>query len=355
MKIFSVVGARPEFVQVAALCRVLRESHDEVLVHTGQHYDEQMSTIFFEELGLPRPDYDLGVGSGTHAAQTAAMLPKLEELLVASSPDVVIVRGDTNSTLAAALAAAKCNIPIAHVEAGERSFVRSMPEEVNRVVADHLADIFFCASAKATSNLAAEGITRNVHHVGDVMYDALLFNLPKARQSSTVLSRLGLAPKTYYLATIHRADNTADPKRLAGLFAGLGSLDKPVVLPIHPRTAAAAASFGVPVPNNVRVVPPFGYFDMLVAEENAAVIGTDSGGVQREAYCLSVPCVTLRDETEWTETVDAGWNRLAGADPAAIRASFEAARAPAGRPDIFGAGDAAKRIRRVLEDVVTPR
>jgi UDP-N-acetylglucosamine 2-epimerase len=349
VRILSVVGARPEFVQVAALCRVLRKDHEEILVHTGQHYDDRMSKVFFDELGLPKPDYDLGVGSGTHAEQTASMLPKLERVMIERKPDVVVIRGDTNSTLAAALAAAKLDLPIAHVEAGERSFVRAMPEEINRVVADRLSSIFFCVSARAVENLSKEGITENVHHVGDVMYDALLHNLPLARAKSSLLARLGLSPKGYYLATVHRADNTGDPKRLAGLFEGLGMLDKPVVLPIHPRTAAAVKAFGVAVPSNVRIVEPLGYFDMLVAEEGAAAIGTDSGGVQREAYCLAIPCVTLRDETEWTETIDAGWNRLTSSDPARIVAGFaDAQRVPKERPAIFGSGDAAVRIERSL-------
>jgi UDP-N-acetylglucosamine 2-epimerase len=351
MRILSVVGARPEFVQVAALCRALREKHEEILVHTGQHYDDQMSAVFFEELNLPRPDYNLGVGSGTHAQQTAAMLPKLEQIIVERSPDIVVIRGDTNSTLAAALAAAKCDLPIAHVEAGERSFNRAMPEEINRVVADRLSSIFFCVGARAVENLAKEGITKEVHLVGDVMYDTLRFSLPLARARSTLLARLGLTPKNYYLATLHRAENTDDPKRLAGIFEGIGSLDRQVVLPIHPRTAAAVKSFGVTVPPNVCVIEPLGYFDMLVAEENAASIATDSGGVQREAYCLSIPCVTLRDETEWTDTVDTGWNRLVGADPVAIRAGFAAAaaRLPAVKPEIFGMGDAAEKLTRALE------
>ena len=349
MKIVSVVGARPEFVQVAALCRVLRRSHDEVLVHTGQHYDDRMSKVFFDELGLPTPEHDLGVGSGSHAAQTAAMLVPMEELFVAEAPDVVIIRGDTNSTLAAALVAAKLCIPLAHVEAGERSFVRAMPEEINRVVADRLSSMFLCVSSRSVENLRAEGITEHVHRVGDVMYDALLHNLPRARERSTVLSRLGLERGEYYLATVHRADNTGDAARLTAILDGLGGLDRPVVLPLHPRTAAALQSFGLSVPPNVRVTDPLGYFDMLVAEESARAIGTDSGGVQREAYCLGVPCVTLRDETEWTETVDAGWNRLTGADARRIQDAFASAEKLDVRPDIFGDGTAAEKILAALE------
>lgn len=349
MKLVSVVGARPEFVQVASLCKVLRASHQEILVHTGQHYDDQMSKVFFEELSIPKPDYDLGVGSGSHAAQTAAILVRFEDVVLKERPDLVIIRGDTNSTLAAALVAAKLDIPIAHVEAGERSFARAMPEETNRVVADRLSTTFFCVSRRAVENLAKEGITEGVHLVGDVMYDALLHALPIARAKSDVLQRLKLEPQKYVLATVHRADNTNDPSRLRGILEGLGRLGVPVVLPIHPRTAAAVKEHGIAIPEGVRAVPPLGYFDMLVAEENAQSIGTDSGGVQREAYCLSVPCVTLRDETEWTETVDAGWNRLSGANPDAIVAAFRsAATPPSERPPIFGDGRAAHHIAAIL-------
>jgi UDP-GlcNAc3NAcA epimerase len=348
VKIVSVVGARPEFVQVAPLCQVLRREHTEVLVHTGQHYDDQMSKVFFDELAIPKPDYDLGVGSGSHAEQTAAILVRIAEVLVRERPDLVIVRGDTNSTLAAALAAAKLDIPLAHIEAGERSFVRAMPEEINRVVADRLAQLFFCVSERSVANLAREGIGENVHRVGDVMYDALLANVKVARERSTVLARLGLLPKQYYLATVHRADNTTAARRLSGILDGLGRLPLPVVLPLHPRTEAALTEFGLPVPPNVKTTAPLGYFDMLVAEESAAAIGTDSGGVQREAYGLSIPCVTLRDETEWTETIDAGWNRLVGAEPEEIVAGFAAAVPAATKPPIFGHGDAAERIAAVV-------
>ena len=350
MKIVSVVGARPEFVQVAPLCRVLREAHREVLVHTGQHYDDQMSKVFFEELSIPKPDYDLGVGSGSHAEQTATILTRFEEVVLKERPDLVIIRGDTNSTLAAALVASKLGIAIAHVEAGERSYLRTMPEEINRVVADRITDLFLCVSKRAVANLAKEGITDGVHIVGDVMFDALLHAQPIARQKSDVLARHQLEPKKYILATVHRAENTNAPARLRGILEGLGGLEVPVVLPIHPRTAAAMKDHGITAPAGVRIVPPFSYYDMLVAEENALAIGTDSGGVQREAYCLSIPCVTLRDETEWSETVEAGWNRLSGANPHAIRGAFAAARAPEGdKPPIFGDGGAAHHIKRVLD------
>jgi UDP-N-acetylglucosamine 2-epimerase len=239
---------------------------------------------------------------------------------------------------------------LAHVEAGERSFVRAMPEEINRVVADRLASIFFCVSKGAVANLAREGITENVHRVGDVMYDALLANVALARGKSKILADLALASKSYYLATVHRADNTSSRERLEGIFEGFARLDRPVVLPLHPRTAAAMEKLGVKAPSGVRLIEPVGYFDMLVLEENAIAIGTDSGGVQREAYCLGVPCVTVRDETEWTETVEAGWNRLAGTDPEAIRAAFEAAKPEEERPPIFGTGKAAEEIARILDE-----
>jgi UDP-N-acetylglucosamine 2-epimerase len=348
MKILSVVGARPEFVQVAPLCRVLRKSFTEVLVHTGQHYDDQMSKVFFEELAIPKPDYDLEVGSGSHAAQTATMLVRLEEVMLKERPQLAIIRGDTNSTLAAALVAAKLDIPIVHVEAGERSFNRTLPEETNRVVADRLTETFLCVSRRAADNLAREGFRDGVHVVGDVMYDALLHALPIARKKSDVLARLQLQPKGYVLATVHRAATTADPALLRGILEGLGRLGVPVAFPMHPRTAAAVKEHGLTIPARVNVVEPFGYFDMLVAEENARAIVTDSGGVQREAYCLSIPCMTLRHETEWTETVDAGWNRLTGTDADAIVAAFEKAAPLPDHPPIFGDGHAAEKIAEIL-------
>lgn len=307
-----------------------------------------MSKVFFEELGIPTPDYDLEVGSGSHAEQTAAILRAFDPVLAKEKPDLVIVRGDTNSTIACALVAAKENVPIAHVEAGERSFARAMPEEINRVVVDHVASVFFCVSRRAIDNLRREGVTKGVHLVGDVMHDALRTNLLLARRGDTV-SRLGMERKRYVLATVHRADNTGTRARLEGILQGLGRAGAPVLLPLHPRTAAAITRFELTVPANVKIVEPLGYLDMLAAEDGARVIVSDSGGVQREAYYLKVPCVTVRDETEWTETVDVGWNALVGADADRIQASIASAAAPVDHPAIYGDGDAADRIVTFLD------
>lgn len=348
MKFISVVGARPEFIQATPLSRALRKSHQELLVHTGQHYDYLMSQTFFDELGIPAPDYNLEVGSGSHAQQTAEILVRFEEVLLKEKPDCVIVRGDTNSTLAGALAASKLHIPTVHIEAGERSFDRRMPEEINRLVADRLSAAFFCVSQTAVRHLANEGITKNVYWVGDVMLDVNLANRPLARRKSTVLSTLGLAPASYGLVTVHRAANTDDPGRLANIVKALSQVDETVVFPVHPRTRGALDKLDVRFGDNVRLIEPVGYFDMMVLEENARIIATDSGGVQREAYFMQKPCLTLRDETEWTETVEAGWNRLVGVDVDAIISAWKNFTPPAEQPPIFGDGHAGEKIAEIL-------
>jgi UDP-GlcNAc3NAcA epimerase len=346
MRVLSIVGARPEFIQAAPISRELRREHVEVLVHTGQHYDRLMSEVFFGELDLPLPDHNLRVGSGPHGRQTGEMLARLEDVISAERPDWVIVRGDTNSTLAGALAAAKLGIPLAHVEAGARSHDRTMPEEINRLVADRVADLLFCITPSAVTNLAAEGITSGVHQVGDVMYDALLRYLPLALEHSRVLARLGLVDGRYLLATVHRAANTDDPCRLRAIIAALNALaeTEPVVFPVHPRTRRALDAQAIELGTHVLAIEPVSYLDMLRLESGARIVLTDSGGVTREAYCLGVPCVTLRRETEHVETVESGWNVLAGASTERI---VEAARTfdPTGpRPPVFGDGAAARRI-----------
>jgi UDP-N-acetylglucosamine 2-epimerase len=350
VKVVTVVGARPQFIKAAVLTQALRREHHEVLVHTGQHYDEPMSQVFFQELDLPEPDYNLGVGSGSHGEQTGRMLERIEEVLLKEQPDWAIVYGDTNSTLAGALAAVKLGIRLGHVEAGLRSGDRRLPEEVNRIVADHCSDLLFCPTVTAVNNLRHEGITAGVHPVGDVMCDSLLVRLPVAEQRSDVLARLGLSPGAYYLATIHRAANTDDPVRLESILEGFRRLDGPVVFPVHPRTRKAAEAASLSMGDGVMAVDPVGYADMLVLEKNARCVLTDSGGVQKEAYLLAVPCVTLREETEWPETLDNGWNVLAGTDPDRIAAA--ALRpAPKGEPvRCFGDGHAAERIVKALED-----
>jgi UDP-GlcNAc3NAcA epimerase len=349
VNIVSVVGARPQFIKAATVSRHLRRAHQEVLVHTGQHYDEQLSDVFFAQLDLPPPDHHLGVGSAPHGRQTAQILERLEDVLLQEKPDRVLVYGDTNSTLAGALAAVKLHIPLAHVEAGLRSYDRRMPEEINRVLTDHCADLLFCPTVTAVENLAREGITNGVHLVGDVMYDSLLQQTPDAGDARQILRGWGLEPGEYFLATVHRAANTDDAARLGTILQALGELSLPVVFPIHPRTRKAIAVAGLSLTPNIHLREPLGYRDMLVLERHARSILTDSGGVQKEAFFLGVPCVTLREETEWPETVECGWNVLAGAEPERIVA---AARRPAPqeeRPLLFGDGHAAEKIVRSLE------
>jgi UDP-GlcNAc3NAcA epimerase len=354
MKIMSIVGARPEFIQVAPVSKALRENHQEILVHTGQHYDYLMSQVFFDQLGVPAPDYNLEVGSESHGRQTAEILVRLEEVLLREQPDLVIVRGDTNSTLAGALVASKLHIPTAHIEAGERSFDRHMPEEINRLVADCVADLHFCACQASVQCLAAEGITGSVHWVGDVMLDAMLQNRPIARCESDVLARLDLQPGAYALVTVHRAGNTDDPVRLQQIVTALNSVPETIIFPAHPRTRKAFAQLGAYFEAHVRLIEPVSYFDMVVLEENARLIVTDSGGVQREAYFLGIPCLTLRDETEWVETVEVGWNKLVGTEPGRVVDAWFGFTPPTERPPIFGDGTAAHRIARILEnDAVT--
>ena len=331
----------------------LRLKHREVLVHTGQHYDYGMSAVFFEELGIPPPDHDLGVGSGSHGAQTGAMLEQIEKVLLAEQPDVVLVYGDTNSTLAGALAAAKLLIPVAHVEAGLRSFNRRMPEEINRIVTDHLSNVLLCPSTVAEGNLAAEGITSEVHVVGDIMVDALRTFGPRAHERSELLDRLGVKPGRYFLATVHRAENTDDARRLGAIVQALRNLPLPVVFPVHPRTERRLRDLALERGDGLILTEPVGYLEMLMLQTHAVAVLTDSGGMQKEAYCLGTPCITLREETEWVETVEAGWNRLCGVEPARIMAAVselpDRARA---RPPLYGDGHSADRMIAVLEAFV---
>jgi UDP-N-acetylglucosamine 2-epimerase len=357
MKLINIVGARPQFIKVGPVLRAIekhnREHPDrpirEVLVHTGQHYDYEMSKVFFEELELKEPDYHLGVGSGSHAYQTGEMLKRIEEVLLAERPDWVLVYGDTNSTLAGALAAAKLHIPVAHVEAGLRSFNKRMPEEINRVLADHVSDLLFCPTKTAVENLRREGITEGVHLVGDVMYDSVLYNGELAERRSDILKRLKLKPKGYALATIHRAENTDDSQRLEAIFRALEQIAQqiPVIVPLHPRTRERLAELGLS-PDHVRIIEPVSYLEMLLLERDAKVILTDSGGVQKEAFFFRVPCVTLREETEWVETVEAGWNVLVGCDPERIVQAARSAQPGEEGASPYGEGCAAAQIVKVL-------
>jgi UDP-N-acetylglucosamine 2-epimerase len=349
MNVLTVVGARPQFVKAGPVSRALREAgHHEILVHTGQHYDPGMSQVFFDELGLAAPDVNLGVGSGSHGQQTAAMLTALEAIIRDRAPHWVLVYGDTNSTLAAALAACKLGVPLAHVEAGLRSFNRAMPEEHNRVLTDHCSELLFCPTRTAMDHLAREGLGARARLVGDVMFDAMLAYRERAG-SSRVLGDLELAPGAYALATIHRPASTDDPGVLAGMLSALGELGVPVVLPLHPRTRARLDPSAIPAA--VRMIPPVGFLDMIQLEANARVILTDSGGVQKEAYFLEVPCVTMRSETEWVETVEAGWNQVVGTAREAIVAAGRNARRPEGaRQDLYGDGRAAAKIASALAE-----
>jgi UDP-GlcNAc3NAcA epimerase len=349
VKIVSVVGARPQFIKAAAVSGLIRQHHTEILVHTGQHYDERMSDVFFDELDMPRPEHNLHVGSGAQGAQTGAMLAGIEDVLLEEKPDWLLVYGDTNSTLAGALAAAKLHVPVAHVEAGLRSFNRRMPEEVNRVVCDHLSALLFCPSDTAARNLKAEGITRGVHTIGDVMVDTLALARRRADTRSRILDHLNIGAGRYVLATVHRAENTDDPQRLARIMAAFNAVDEVVVLPLHPRSRKALAALNVCLSDNVRVIDPVGYLDMVMLAKAARLIATDSGGVQKEAYWLGIPCVTLRDETEWVETVDAGWNVLAGSGTEAISTAIRNFAPPAVRPSLYGVEGAAARCVLLME------
>jgi UDP-GlcNAc3NAcA epimerase len=346
VKVVSVVGARPQFIKAAAVSTVLRRAADEVLVHTGQHYDDDMSDVFFCELGIPAPDHHLGVGSGSHARQTAEVLTRLEPILAEQRPDWVLTYGDTNSTLGAALTAAKLNLPVAHVEAGLRSFDRAMPEELNRVVTDHLSALCFSPSPAATRNLAREGLAGQTVEVGDVMVDLLLRQLAGLPASCPTLEEHGLQDGQYLVATLHRAANTDDAARLERALGLLNGLGVRVILPMHPRTSAAVERHGLGDllrDGAITAVPPLGYIELMTLVRGARALLTDSGGLQKEAYVLGTRCITLRPETEWVETVEAGWNTVVDLDLAAARRALDAG-APTQRPPLYGRGDAAQLI-----------
>jgi len=341
VKILTVVGARPQFVKTAVLCRALSHSSDarHVVVHTGQHHDPEMSDVFFAELEIPAPDYHLGVSGDSHAVMTGRMMTALDPVLTNESPDVVVVLGDTNSTLAGALTAAKQNLPVAHIEAGLRSFDRRMPEEINRIVADTLSGLLFCPTLSSVENLAAEGITNGIHHLGDVMYDAALHAAELSKRAPSIFAEIAVA-RPFVVLTLHRAENTADRPRLQSLlqFVQQEAGNRTVVFPIHPRTKAAAEHLDIDL-SGFQTCRPVGYFAMTQLLAAADVVFTDSGGLQKEAYFHRVPCVTLRDTTEWTETIDAGWNRL-WTQPAYA--------SPQRDIDDYGSGDAGERIAAIL-------
>lgn len=364
IKLISVVGARPQIIKAAAVSRAIAEHNrkypesafNEIIVHTGQHYDKNMSQVFFEELDIPEPDYDLGIGSGSHGEQTGKMLQSIEAVLLKERPDYCLVYGDTNSTLAGALAAVKLHISVAHVEAGLRSFNRRMPEEINRVATDHVSDLLFCPTRTSVDNLSMEGISAGVHQVGDVMFDCIRFYIGKAKAiEQKTLTAFDIRPGSYYLATVHRAENTDDGARLTHIFQALNEVagtDCPVVLPLHPRTVKYAEQHGLHFAEAVKAIEPISYFQMLILENNARLILTDSGGVQKEAYWFRVPCITLRDETEWVETVESGWNILVGANKHRIVETVRDghSRRDASSESVYGNGDAASQVCKVLQE-----
>ncbi|WP_291991147.1 UDP-N-acetylglucosamine 2-epimerase (non-hydrolyzing) [Candidatus Accumulibacter sp. ACC007] len=359
MKILTVVGARPQFIKAAAVSRVIRDQYagriEEVLVHTGQHYDANMSKIFFDELDIPKPKYNLEISGGHHGAMTGRMLEALENTLLRELPDWVLIYGDTNSTLAGALAAAKLHIPVAHVEAGLRSFNLRMPEEINRVLADRVSSLLFCPTETAVNNLKAEGMRHGVSNVGDVMYDVALYYRDHARSHSRALQSFGLSERGFALATCHRAENTDDPTRLGEILLGLTEVAKqlPVVIPLHPRTRKVAEEYGYShYLSALTVTEPLAFLDMVALEQSARIILTDSGGVQKEAFFYGVPCITMRDETEWVETVESGWNYLVGASSARIASAFSDAALSAPsvpRATFYGQGKAANEIVSKLQ------
>ena len=351
MKIASVVGVRPQFVKASVVSKELRKNNEECLIHTGQHYNYEMNKIFFEELGIPEPNYYLGVGSGLHGYQTGEMLRKLEEVLKIEKPDLVLTYGDTNSTLAGALAAAKLGIKNAHIESGLRSFDRSMPEEINRILTDHCSDILFCPTQNAVDNLGGEGITKNVYLTGDVMVDSLLFNKEIAETKSSILSDLNLKKKDYLVATIHRASNTDNIENLRNIIEAFQELNENIVFPVHPRTEKLLKSHGLydSLSSSVKLIKPLGFLDFIKLMNHAKMILTDSGGVQKEAYILKVPCVTLRENTEWIETIKDGWNVLVGSNKdkiiEAVNTFMPSIQEHQSR---FGNGSASNRIAAII-------
>ncbi len=353
MKIATIIGARPQFIKMAPVSKELRKCCEEIVIHTGQHYDYEMNEIFFKELNIPEPDYNLGVGSGTHGYQIGEMLKGIEKILMYEKPDVVLVYGDTNSTLAGALAAVKLHIPIAHVEAGVRSYDRRMPEEINRVLTDHASDILFAPTENAVKNLEKEGIKKGVHLVGDVMVDSLMQNIKIAERKSNILEKLNLKRKEYIVATVHRPENTDNKKNLQAIIEAFVEAKEKIVFPAHLRTLKALKQYDlysyIERAGNIILIKPVGYFDMLVLEKYSKKILTDSGGIQKEAYILKVPCITLRNNTEWIETIEDGWNILVGSDKNKIVNAIKNFN-PKGDTHLnkFGGGNASEKIKEVI-------
>jgi UDP-N-acetylglucosamine 2-epimerase len=349
-KVITIIGARPQFIKCAPLSLQLADYFEEILVHTGQHYDNNMSRAFFEELGIRKPDYNLNVGSASHTVQTANIMIKLEEVIQKTRPDLIIVFGDTNSTLAGSLVGAKLQIPIAHVEAGLRSYNKCMPEELNRITADHYSSMLFCPGKTALKNLRREGIVKNVFLVGDVMMDALRHNIKKIN-SNKILGKVNIKSKEkYYFLTMHRQENTDNLERLSDILNMIGTAKLKVIFPIHPRTRKAINQNSIRIPKNICIIEPVNYIESLALQKNSQIIITDSGGIQKEAYFLGIPCITIRNETEWTETVKEGCNILTGADVKKFNVALEKYsdyKFPA-RKNLYGSGKTSEKIARIL-------
>lgn len=357
-KIITIIGARPQFIKAAVLSRLIRsdrwkDKFTEILIHTGQHYDVNMSDIFFKQMEIPIPDINLNIGSGNHGRMTAEMLIKIEEILIKERPDIVLVYGDTNSTLAGALAASKLNIKVAHVEAGLRSFWKKMPEEQNRILTDHLSEYLFCPTQTAINNLKNENITNGIYHVGDIMLDASIYyskilDIKDHSYKEKLLNDCGfpdtMINRDFFLLTIHRAENTDDPIKLKEIFKGLNESDIEGLFPIHPRTKKLIATFDIPIPTNVHLIEPVGYLEMLLIQQLCKFIVTDSGGMQKEAYFMKKPCITLRNQTEWVETVDSGWNTLVGTNMDIIKSAIMSINHPNLYPNLYGNGNSADLI-----------
>ena len=350
MKLVTIIGARPQFVKASVISKALRDAgHTEILVNTGQHYDDNMARIFFEEMGIPKPDYDLGVGSGTHASQTASTLVGIEKILFIEKPDFIIVFGDTNATVAGALAAAKCHIKIVHIEAGLRSYNRKMPEEINRVVTDVLSDLLFVPTQVAVDNLNREGITSGIYIVGDVMVDALITYTKIAEKKSHVLKELSLEKEKFLLMTIHRPSNADSDERLLSILKEVSRIDLPVIFPVHPRSRTRVEKLISQTDGNIRIIDPVGYLDMMMLEKYASIVITDSGGVQKEAYLHKTPCLTVRGETEWVETVRDGWNYIVGDQLEQISILSNNFPKPKEWHPHYGDGTSSARIVEILE------
>lgn len=352
IKILAVVGARPNFIKIAPLFEEFKKhkSIKRVLVHTGQHYDFEMSPVFFKELKIPKPDYNLKVGSGSHAWQTAKMMEKLEPLLLKEKPDLAIVMGDVNSTLAGALTAAKMHIPVAHIESGVRSFDMSMPEEINRRLTDQISDFLFCPTKTAVENLKKEGVKKGVYNVGDVMYDVFLKGIKIAERKSKILKKLKLRPKEYFLLTLHRPENVDKKRDLQAILETIDKSEEKIVFPVHPRTKKNIKKFKLKIDQykNISFIKSVGHLDILVLEKNAKKILTDSGGIQKESYWLKIPCITLRDKTEWTETIQEGWNVLVDKDKEKILKAINKFEPRTSQHKYFGKGKAAQKIIKIL-------